>query len=93
MGQIKYSFRRDYAGLLLVLASGVKPQGGLGPSLDLASHVTTQPTSLEFILKNKGLYKSFLKVRYITFLFPIGGNAESPSPVRFQAQNQGLLRF
>lgn len=61
VGHIKYSFRRDRACALLVLASGVKPQGDLGSSPDLASRVTAHPPSLKFILKNKAALQQFLE--------------------------------
>lgn len=61
VGHIQYSCRRDWACSLLVLASGVKPQGDLGSSPDLASHVTAHPSSLEFILKNKAALQQLLE--------------------------------
>ena len=44
--------------------------------------------------KVRGLWVSLakVKVRDKILLFSIGGNAESPGPVRFPAQTQGLLR-
>lgn len=47
VGQIK-QLQERLGCLLSVTASDVKPQG------DLASYVTSQPPSLEFILKSKG---------------------------------------
>lgn len=56
--------------MLLVFASGVKPQGDMGSSPDLASRVTAHPPSLEFILKNKAALQQFLESQVYNSFIP-----------------------